>query len=269
MALLESLNLKRTVAPIAAALARFSSGYEVRMATSPDECLAAFRLRYEVFNQELGEGLAASHSTGLDRDAFDESMHHLVVFERESGQAVGTYRMQTGAMARDGLGFYSAQEFDFTPFLPVEDQLLELGRACIHRQHRKATVILLLWQAVADFARSHGCRYLIGCSSLTSQDPVVGKTAWQQLVSAGHVVLPEFRTTPQPEYRLPEGLSSGAPIGTIKLPRLLRAYLGVGAKICGPPAMDRAFGTVDFLTLLDLAATNPAASGHFLKTLEK
>jgi putative hemolysin len=34
---------------------------------------------------------------------------------------------------------------------------------------------------------------------------------------------------------------------------LLRAYLTVGAQVCGPPALDAQFGTIDFLTLLDLA----------------
>ena len=36
-----------------------------------------------------------------------------------------------------------------------------------------------------------------------------------------------------------------------KIPKLLRAYLSIGAKICGPPALDREFKTIDFLTLLD------------------
>jgi putative hemolysin len=34
----------------------------------------------------------------------------------------------------------------------------------------------------------------------------------------------------------------------------LRAYLSLGAKICGPPALDRQFKTIDFLTLLDIHA---------------
>jgi len=38
----------------------------------------------------------------------------------------------------------------------------------------------------------------------------------------------------------------------VKIPKLLRAYLTLGAKICGPPALDRNFKTIDFLTLLDL-----------------
>jgi putative hemolysin len=32
----------------------------------------------------------------------------------------------------------------------------------------------------------------------------------------------------------------------------LRAYLAIGAKICGPPALDRELKSIIFLTLLDL-----------------
>lgn len=227
--------------------------------------LAAFRLRYEVFNQELGEGLRGAHETGLDTDAFDGVMQHLVVLHRRSGLPVGTYRLQTGSAARRAMGFYSAQEFDFAPFAPLQDEILELGRACIHPQHRTATVVILLWRAIADCARRAGCRYLVGCSSLTSQSPAEGHAAWEHLRQAGHLAPPAFRTAPLPAFALPAAPASAPP----PIPRLLRAYLGVGAKICGPPAIDRAFGTIDFLTMLDLAAANPVASARFLKTLEK
>jgi putative hemolysin len=45
---------------------------------------------------------------------------------------------------------------------------------------------------------------------------------------------------------------------------LLRAYLSLGAKICGPPALDTDFKTIDFLTFLDLEALAPAVRNHFL-----
>jgi len=50
----------------------------------------------------------------------------------------------------------------------------------------------------------------------------------------------------------------------VAIPKLLRAYLTVGAKICGPPAIDRHFQTIDFLTLLDLEALSPPARARFL-----
>jgi len=52
-------------------------------------------LRFKVFNLELGEGLAASHATGLDVDPFDEFCDHLIVEEVATGKVVGTYRLQT------------------------------------------------------------------------------------------------------------------------------------------------------------------------------
>ena len=45
--------------------------YRVRLAITPDDLHAAQRLRFEVFNLELGEGLAASHALGRDEDAYD------------------------------------------------------------------------------------------------------------------------------------------------------------------------------------------------------
>jgi putative hemolysin len=47
--------------------------------------------------------------------------------------------------------------------------------------------------------------------------------------------------------------------------RLLRAYLAIGAKICGPPAIDREFGTLDFLTLLDLHMLPLIVRARFLR----
>jgi putative hemolysin len=49
-----------------------------------------------------------------------------------------------------------------------------------------------------------------------------------------------------------------------KIPKLLRAYLSIGAKICGPPALDREFKTIDFLTLLDLESLPPSVRQRFL-----
>jgi len=36
--------------------------------------------------------------------------------------------------------------------------------------------------------------------------------------------------------------------------KLLGAYLALGAKVCGPPAIDREFRTIDLLTWIDLNA---------------
>lgn len=238
----------------------FSKDYLVRLAGLAEEITAAQRLRFEVFNLELGEGLAASRLSGLDCDAYDTQCDHLIVEEIASGRIVGTYRLQTGRTAGAGIGYYSAQEFDLSPFDPFRDRVLELGRACIHRDHRRRAVLELLWKGIAAYAKDRRCEYLLGCSSLTSQAPAEGWAVYR-LLEPHHLASPEFRTSPLPHCRMEE---SDLIPAEAKVPRLFAAYLRIGAQIAGPPAIDRDFGTIDFLTLLDLNRIASHGRRHYL-----
>jgi putative hemolysin len=230
--------------------------YGLRLAATPDDLRAAQRLRYDVFNVELGEGLPQSAATGLDADVFDPVCDHLLVCERETGAVVGTYRLQTGSVAHaSGLGYYSAREFDFAPFEPVRGEMVELGRACVAREHRNQSVLGLLWRGIARYAQERGARYLVGCSSLTSQDPAEGLAAYAQLAKT-HLAAPAWQTRPLEEWRC-EAAERQIVDGSrpaVKIPRLMLAYLAAGAAICGEPAIDREFKTIDFLTMMDLQA---------------
>ncbi|MGB9419166.1 MAG: GNAT family N-acetyltransferase, partial [Acidobacteriaceae bacterium] len=143
--------------------------YRLRLAETAAERGAACRLRFRVFNLELGEGLAESYANGMDQDTYDAVCEHLLVEEKASGRIVGTYRMQSGTTAWRHRGYYSAREFDFGPYEGLRPHLLELGRACIDREHRSPEVLTLLWRGIAQYAEHHGLRYLIGCSSVPSQ----------------------------------------------------------------------------------------------------
>ena len=234
--------------------------YRVTLARSLAEREAACRLRFRVFNIELGEGLQSSYKTGLDTDQFDLFCEQLIVEDRSARSIVGTYRMQTGLTAAEMLGYYSEQEFDFAPYEPIRGSILELGRASIDREHRSSEVLTLLWRGIAQYSRVYNLRYLIGCSSLNSQDPKIGWQIYRQL--SDHLVVPEFRTSPTSTHILP--YTEEAPETSAKVPRLLRTYIGIGAKICGAPAWDREFGTIDFLTLQDMRELTPAARVRFL-----
>jgi len=254
--------------------------YCVSLAETPEQRDAACRLRFRVFNLELGEGLESSYRTGLDRDRFDDCCEHLLVEDaledNPSRRIVGTYRMQSGATAARHHGYYSEQEFSFAPYKPLRAGILELGRACIDRQHRSPEVLTLLWRGIAQYAKD-----------MNSQDPVEGWQMYRQLEN--YRVPPEFETVPTAAYACPieqEGANaqpspcqsdqsspeSGAPPQQPpqrKVPKLLRTYLAIGARIAGPPAWDRAFGTIDFLTLLDLKLLSPSARNRFLAPLTR
>ena len=223
------------------------SAYVTRMANCSGDVRAAQALRFEVFNLELDEGLVTSYENGLDADPFDAVCDHLLVCDASNGDVVGTYRMQTGIRAARSLGYYSAREFDFLPLENMRAHLLELGRACIHSNHRNFAVINALWKGIATYARKNGTRFLIGCSSLTSQDESVGAAAYARL--AKYLAPTAWRTTPLPSFACAMDTASA---DVPHIPRLLSAYLALGAAICGPPAIDREFRTIDFLTLLDL-----------------
>lgn len=226
-----------------------TSLFRVSLAQSPDELIECQRLRYEVFNLELGEGLSTSDRSGLDIDPFDSFCDHLMVRELESGKLVGTYRLQTGEVARRNLGYYGNQLFDFSVYEPVRKELLELGRACVHVDYRNIMVLHALWKGIAVYATRNDVRYLIGCSSISSQDENYGVGMYESL-KGKYLVEPRLRTLPQPGHSC---TSNGVPVEAGRPPRLFRAYLEISGRICGPPAIDREFKTIDFLTLVDLA----------------
>ncbi|MFT5144269.1 MAG: putative hemolysin [Rhodothermales bacterium] len=228
-----------------------SGRYELAFAQSAEELNPVLRLRYEVFNLELEEGLEVSHQTGMDRDAFDDFCHHLIVRDRESGLAVGTYRMQTQEMAASGRDFYAATEFDLAMFPPgVLENSLEIGRACIAREHRNLQVLYLLWRGLGQYLAHNQLRFLFGCCSLTSQDSHEATRVFRRLARDGNLD-PKYSIDPLVSHRC---LVENPDPGADHVPRLMRAYLGMGAKICSGPAIDREFKTVDYLALFDLSS---------------
>lgn len=235
--------------------------YSLRLARLPDEKAAAFRLRFLVFNLELNEGLESAYATGYDTDEFDDACDHLIVEHRPTGRVVATYRMQTGTTAGRNRGYYSEREFDLGPFEAYRGSVVEVGRAAILKEHRSFEVLNLLWKGIAAYAAERGGRFLLGCSSVNSQNSVEGRALYRQL---GSFLAPaELRTTPQRGFGI-DCTGTEEPEQPVQPPRLLRAYLNLGARICSTPALDREFKTIDFLTLLDLEALSAAARSRFL-----
>jgi len=229
-----------------------SNKYTVRLAKSRKDIEAALSLRFEVFNLELNEGLEESYERGLDEDKYDKHFVHLLVVENETEHVIGTYRMQTSEMARDGEGFYTDEEFELSTF-PDEilNNAVELGRACIHKDHRNGRVLYLLWRGLAKFIQLTSKRYLFGCCSITSQDPDVGIVARNFLKKNGYYhsrYMAGIRTGFECEAYANTSIEEDE----IDLPKLFRLYLDVGVKVCSSPALDRTFKTIDFLILLDV-----------------
>ncbi|MEU4324413.1 GNAT family N-acetyltransferase [Nonomuraea dietziae] len=221
--------------------------YTVGLARTPADLQAAQRLRYRVFAEELGARLD-SPVTGLDADSFDAYCDHLLV--RAGDEVVGTYRLLPPGR-KDRL--YSDTEFDASALDPLRSDLVEVGRSCVHPDHRRGAVIGLMWAGIARYMSEGGYGWLAGCCSVP-------------LADAAHIVerVPfgpsEYRVKPLAPWVDVEPDPSHA----FSMPPLLRGYLRLGAWICGEPAHDAAFGCADFLVLLSMAQVDRRYLRHFL-----
>lgn len=241
-----------------------AGAYRARFACDTGDLERIQELRYRVFNLELHEGLESSHATRRDADEFDRHCHHLMVEHAPSATVVGTYRLQTAAMARAGAGFYTDGEFDLSA-LPADvlSEGVELGRACIEHDHRGRQVLFLLWKGLAQYVAHNRKRWFFGCCSLTSQNPAEGWAALRHL-EARAGVWPQARVGVRAAYACAE-----PPRGevhdpaAVRLPPLFEIYLRYGGKICSPPALDRAFKTIDLLMLFDVARIDERARALF------
>ncbi len=226
--------------------------YSVKIAQSRGEIEEALKLRFDVFNIELGEGLETSYQNQMDEDEFDAQCHHLIVVENESNQVIGTYRMQDNSMAESGIGFYTQSEFDITKF-PEEvlNNVVELGRACIHMDHRSGRVLYLLWRGLAKYLVLSKKKYLFGCCSITSQNPAEGKAVLNYL-KQNEYLHSDYLIPVQKNFECLSLAGNFSFNDEVKLPQLFRLYMDIGVTVCSEPALDSIFKTIDFLILLDI-----------------
>ena len=238
-----------------------SGAYELRFARGREQLDQILALRFAVFNLELNEGLVESFTTGRDEDELDRRFHHLMICHRDSGEVVGTYRMQTPEMAGRFGGYYTAGEFDLSTVPPeILARSIEIGRACVSLEHRNGRVLYALWRGLAAYLTWNRKTALFGCCSLTSQDPALGVATLQHLETLG-CLESRFRVEPLPALGCE--VAAGAPLPAAHIPALFQSYLNLGARVCGPAAIDRRFRTIDFLVLLDVLDLDPRVFQRF------
>lgn len=232
--------------------------YAVRLARNEAEVRAAQRLRHQVFAGELGARLDGPEP-GLDADAFDAYCDHLLVVEEETEQVVGTYRLLPPERAAVAGRLYSEGEFELSALAPIRPDLVEVGRSCVHPDHRNGAVIALIWAGLARYMEGSGHNWLAGCCSIPLADGGVLAAATRENVLARNLAPEEYRVTPHLPWN-PEGITFP---DRVELPPLLRGYLRLGAWVCGEPAFDAEFGCADLYVLLSLRRTNPRYLNHF------
>jgi len=243
--LLKSLLVNRGVEPFVHLEIR-TPRYVLKTLDQVSELEEVLKMRTVIFGEEYGvENLQAN----LDVDRFDLGCDHLIIKIPETGEIVGAYRLLCSAFTSS---FYSSTEFDLEEFLKSPGIKLELGRACIKKDHRKGAVISLLWRGIVQYAIETRADYLFGCSSIKTTSYASVLDIQEGLKLNGRIGS-EWKIEPSPPFRFQEDEKAKPHCGLIEIPSLLQSYFSAGAKVYGEPALDREFHCVDYLTILRLS----------------
>jgi len=229
----------------------------VGFARTPSEIQDAQRLRYRIFAGEMG-AILPSRTPGIDHDIYDPYCEHLVVRDTRSGEVVGNYRILSPENARQ-VGYYSENEFDLTRLQHLRPRLAEIGRSCVHPDHRNGATIALLWSGLARYMTERGYDYLMGCASISMAD---GGHAAASLYNrlAENLGPQEYRVFP----RCPLPLAALRKDRQAETPPLIKAYLRAGAWVCGEPAWDPDFNTADLPILMSMRKVSDRYAKHYL-----
>jgi putative hemolysin len=215
-------------------------------------------LRFRVFSHEFGAQLQGGEQ-GLDQDDYDPHCQHIGVRDHETGELVATTRLLDHHAARRLGRFYSEDEFRLHGLSALEGPLLEIGRTCVDARYRNGATIGVLWGELADVLNQGDYRYLMGCASIPMRDGGVQAQAVMQRLRERYLCTDNLHAepkTPLPTLSLPDNVIA-------ELPPLLKAYMRLGAKICGEPCWDADFQVADVFILLKREDLCPRYARHF------
>lgn len=228
--------------------------YILQMAQTKEEVLECFKLRYEVF---CGEMAGRAKKTGLDYDKYDNFCDHLIIKHEPSNKIVGTYRMN---FSETSDLFYTESEFEISDWIANQTSpFIELGRACIHHEHRRGIVISLLWRGIAEYMKMMNAEVLIGCSSVKVKDARSAALVFKYFEMNNYLSSEIFNSCEKYQMKdlvfwlmvFSKGLSETQTAeAEEKVPSLLKSYIKAGAKVASYPAYDEEFKCIDFVTVL-------------------
>lgn len=233
----------------------------LRLARNEEEVVAAQKLRYRVFYEEMAAtpigSMAAEHR---DFDSFDPICDHLLVLDSELGSGaeavVGTYRLLRRSVADQHGEFYTAGEYDISKILAVPGELVELGRSCVDSRYRAGATVQALLRGLTAYVDQYDIKIMFGCASLHGTDP--DELAMPLSFLHYHLLAPENLRPRALDHlyvamdRLPiEDVSLKQ--GTASLPPLVKGYARAGCRFGDGAVVDEQFNTTDVCVMLDVA----------------
>mgnify|MGYP001448513788 FL=1 len=234
--------------------------FVIKIAEKKSELKKAQALRYSVFYKEKKAIPTISKKIlRLDYDKVDKFADHLIVIDKNrkgiKNKIVGTYRLLRGDIAAHCGGFYTSSEFDLSKILNSykNNQILELGRSCVHQDYRNGTIMNLLWKAIAEYVKLYDIKILLGCASFHGTD--VMKYTNELYYLRKNFALPNELSVKSLDTKIYPVYTEINPKTNdlrtfVKLPPLIKGYLRIGGKVSHDCFVDYKFNTIDLCVIV-------------------
>ena len=251
---LESLKTKKNFSKIEV------NNFVIKIAEKKSELKKAQALRYSVFYKEKKAIPTISKKIlRLDYDKVDQYADHLIVIDKNrkgiKNKIVGTYRLLRGDIVAYCGGFYTSSEFDLSKILNSykNNQILELGRSCVHQNYRNGTIMNFLWKAIAKYVKLYDIKILLGCASFHGTD--VMKHINELSYLRKNFSLPDKLSVKSLDTKIyPAYTEINSNINNlrtfVKLPPLIKGYLRIGGKVSHDCFVDYKFNTIDLCVIV-------------------
>jgi len=230
----------------------------LKIAKTETEIAAAQRLRYRVFVEEMGaETTLENHKLRQECDAFDPYFDHLILQDttkNDSDNVIGVYRLMRGDVAKNGIGFYSASEFNLSKIVNSGRCVMELGRSCIDPMHRGGIALHMMWNGLAQYVQDHEIEVLFGAASFPGRDVGVINQALSFL-HYNHLAPEDLRVCADARNCLDMNILPQNEVEKLtalkQMPPLIKAYLRLGGFVGQGAFVDQKFNTIDVCLLMD------------------
>lgn len=225
---------------------------KVKVAETPEEVIAAQKLRYRIFVGEIG-----AHPTPdmqveeRDFDEFDLYCDHMLVIAIDAEgkeEIVGTYRLLRASRMKEIGRYYSEDEFDVSALKKLPGELMELGRSCVREDFRNKAAMQLLWRGIGEYVTHYDIACMFGCASFAGSDPAAHA---EELSFLRHFHAAPADISPKalPERYVAMDMIAKDQVNQKRafydLPVLIKGYLRLGGFIGDGAVIDHIYNTVD------------------------
>jgi putative hemolysin len=233
-------------------VAQISAKYTARLAASADDIAASQALRHLAF-----------HGTcGRDSDPFDAICRHVLVEDTATGALMCSFRLLPLPNGRAIEQCYSAQFYELSALKDFTGPMVEMGRFCIHPDHRDPDILRAAWGAMTSYVDAQGVEMLFGCASFKGISEEAYLDAFT-LLKDRHIApkrwLPRIKAPRI--FPFARNLTARAPdlrAAMKAMPPLLKTYLAMGGWVSDHAVVDPNMNTLHVFTGLEIGAIPPA-----------